>query len=330
MAEVTTYNTAGFREDLTNDVYRVSPEKTPILTMAKKGTASANYHEYQVDKIGAVDPTGALEGADPTAYTNQLADRAKIGNRVQEFRQHYKVSSRASRVGVAGPALEAESQSKAMVRLKNSIEARLASDSEMQVGTDSVADEMRGLGLVLDDAAQSVNPIDAAYRTPTAQNISTAVASLDIAAIQGAFESLYLNSGSASEEFVTVAGSTFRSKFSSLARTESSSIQRLTAPASEKVANMSVDIWDTDWGRISIVPSTFNALVSSGGYANTTTASKSRAYVIRPDMLEVAYLGTPFESIENPDLAGGKRGLVRSFCTLVYGNPVAGAKFHAA
>lgn len=42
---VITSSRGGVREDLSDMIYDISPTDTPFLTMAKKGSASARYHE---------------------------------------------------------------------------------------------------------------------------------------------------------------------------------------------------------------------------------------------------------------------------------------------
>jgi hypothetical protein len=42
---VVTSSRVGVREDLSDMIYDISPTDTPFLTMAKKGSASARYHE---------------------------------------------------------------------------------------------------------------------------------------------------------------------------------------------------------------------------------------------------------------------------------------------
>ena len=92
MAKSTTYNTSGNREDLTDIISVLEPESTPFVSLMKKGKATGTFFEVQVDKLNSVEFSGIEEGEDVTAFKNQSADRAKIGNYVQKFRDTFMTS----------------------------------------------------------------------------------------------------------------------------------------------------------------------------------------------------------------------------------------------
>lgn len=64
-----TYDQLGIREDLTNDIWNVSPWETPFISNAPKTTAKQTVHEWQTDVLGSVSATTAVEGADATFAT---------------------------------------------------------------------------------------------------------------------------------------------------------------------------------------------------------------------------------------------------------------------
>ena len=115
------------REDLTDVLTILAPEETPILSSADKKKASSTFVEWTVDSLAAPSTSGISEGADVTAFTDQFAGRAKLGNRVQKFRRDYMVSDMQEAVDSVGPAKIAQAEAKAIRELKRDIEATIAS-----------------------------------------------------------------------------------------------------------------------------------------------------------------------------------------------------------
>jgi len=155
------------REDLTDVLTILAPEETPILSSANKERASATNVEWTVDSLSAPQTAGIAEGADVTAFTDQFAGRARLGNRVQKFRRDYMVSDMQEAVDSVGPAKIAQAEAKAIRELKRDIEATLAGtqDSAVENGA-GVANALRGLGDWIDSAGPADVP--SAFRTPAA------------------------------------------------------------------------------------------------------------------------------------------------------------------
>ena len=87
MAIAATYNTAGDREDLTNALTILTPEDCPKTSTFSKSTDAFNMlHEWQMDTLLPVSFPGVVEGADVSSFTDQVAQRARVGNRVVERR----------------------------------------------------------------------------------------------------------------------------------------------------------------------------------------------------------------------------------------------------
>lgn len=62
-----TYQAVGNREDLSDDIFRISPTDTPFMTGIEKGKASAVNHEWQIQELAAASGSNAvLEGDDAT------------------------------------------------------------------------------------------------------------------------------------------------------------------------------------------------------------------------------------------------------------------------
>ena len=101
--------------------------------MIKKAKATGTFVEVQADKLLSPDFSGVSEGEDVSSFTNQVADRARIGNYVQKFRETWKVSDIQQLVDTAGVASEkANSAGKSVRNIKRSIEAAFCSSQDRQ------------------------------------------------------------------------------------------------------------------------------------------------------------------------------------------------------
>lgn len=91
----------GNREDLSDDIYRVGPEKTPFISNMRRTSADATFHEWQIDDLDSVDTTNAhLEGDDTTTAATETPDR--VGNYTQILKKAYVVSGTQQKVDTAG------------------------------------------------------------------------------------------------------------------------------------------------------------------------------------------------------------------------------------
>ena len=192
MAEATTYNIVGIREDLTDFLTILEPEDTPKLSMfAKSPRPTSYYQEWQVDNLSAPTFGGVLEGTDVQSFANKATNRARIGNYVQKFWRTWAVSDIVEAADVAGVSNEvANAKAKCLREIKRDIEAAIGSDNEMQADNGSVPYLTRGLGMWI-GGTQTVHVVPALYVTPTGSLNATATASLTESLFNTVFESIF-------------------------------------------------------------------------------------------------------------------------------------------
>jgi hypothetical protein len=77
----TVSNTSGLAEDFEDVIFMVSPTDTPLLTLAKRKTADARYHQWQEDSLAAASSNIAEEGADASFVT--ASGTTTLGNYCQ-------------------------------------------------------------------------------------------------------------------------------------------------------------------------------------------------------------------------------------------------------
>ena len=165
MAIATNYNITsvqGQREDLSNQLKRVAPEQTPMYsTLPQSPAPKATLTEWLVDSLPSPE-YGApkADGVDlsfNSDFTNEIADRVRLGNRIQGFQRQAAVSPLAQKLDYAGPqtSLLAASKARTLITLKTDIEAAIGSNQDMATGTSSVGDKLSGIMAINNPSANS-------------------------------------------------------------------------------------------------------------------------------------------------------------------------------
>ena len=302
------------REDLTDVLTILAPEETPILSSANKQRASATNVEWTVDSLSAPQTAGISEGADVTAFTDQFAGRARLGNRVQKFRRDYMVSDMQEAVDSVGPAKIAQAEAKAIRELKRDIEATIAGtqDSATENGA-GVANALRGLGDWLDSAGPADVP--ASFRTPADSIYTTTEANaspFSESDLNSIISSIFRVTGSASN-LMLVADTGLRQVIADFARVSAGAAENIRSVnynGESGTIKLSVDLYESDHGVVSIVNQNPDCAPSFGG--NTATGS---GYIVNPEYYGIHEL-IPMGSTRLPNLGGGERGFVDCALTL--------------
>ncbi len=302
------------REDLTDVLTILAPEETPILSSANKERATATNVEWTVDSLAAPQTAGISEGADVTAFTDKFAGRARLGNRVQKFRRDFMVSDMQEAVDSVGPAKIAQAEAKAIRELKRDIEATIAGtqDSATENGA-GVANQLRGLGDWLDSAGPADVP--ASFRTPADSIYTTTEANaspFSESDLNSIISSIFRVTGSASN-LMLVADTGLRQVIADFARVSAGATENIRSVnynGESGTIKLSVDLYESDHGVVSIVNQNPDCAPSFGG--NTTTGS---GYIVNPEYYGIHEL-IPMGSTRLPNLGGGERGFVDCALTL--------------
>tara|TARA_R100000353_G_scaffold84859_1_gene63316 strand:+ start:6299 stop:7294 length:996 start_codon:yes stop_codon:yes gene_type:complete len=308
------------REDLTDVLTILAPEETPILSSADKQKASATFVEWTVDSLAAPSTAGIAEGADVTAFTDQFAGRAKLGNRVQKFRRDYMVSDMQEAVDSVGPAKIAQAEAKAIRELKRDIEATLASANTQAVENGAgTANALGGLGDWIQNAAGSANvPVD--FRTPS-DSVVDAGSTLDESEFNGLITSIFGVTGS-TNNLMLIADTTLRSDISDFARTTGSAtdnVRSVNYDGNSGEIKLSVDLYQSDHGIVSIVNGNPDCMPTQAGTPGMM------GYMVNPEYYGIHEL-IPMGSTRLPNLGGGERGFVDCALTLGVYHPGAHGK----
>jgi len=317
MASSTSYNTAGNREDLTDILTILEPESTPLTSLASKKKATGTFFEWQVDSLSVSSFDGVSEGEDVTSFTNQAANRTRLGNYVQKLRRSYMVSDIEQLVDTAGVSNEfANAESKAVRELKRDFEAAICSSQDRQAEAGSGTPyKTRGMFKWLGVGGQP-SDVPAAFQNVANDTTATQTETTFNTVLQ----ELYEANGMPGGQLTLIAGPSLKAQISDFSRAIASvqSTYQVTQSAESKKITLSVNLYDGDFGTVAIVPSVF--LLRTSGSA---TVDGDAGLLIDPEYVSVFSLKAESRS-ELEDQGGGQRG----FADLIAGISCDSPKAH--
>ena len=85
------YTGKGIAESFEDIIFDISPEDTPLLSMAKRMSAGQTYHQWQTDALAAAATNRAIEGDDSSFST--LAATTVLGNYTQISAKTVQISN---------------------------------------------------------------------------------------------------------------------------------------------------------------------------------------------------------------------------------------------
>jgi hypothetical protein len=281
MPTFTRYDAVGAREDLTNVIYNISPQDTPIMSSIGKTSAKAVYHEWQTDALASVNTANALvEGADATAAT--LSPTTRIGNYTQIVGKTIQVSGTLEAVDKAGRKSEKAYQlAKASAELKRDIEGIITANQGQSAGSSSAA---RVMGSLLSYIKTNTNKGSGttAGADPTTIGVSTrtdgTTRTFQESMLKDVVAKVFTSGGTPSVLMVSPALKQVVSNFTGLAQ------HRYNSNAAGEVTILAgADLYQSDFGVLQIVPNRF---------------MRTRdALVLDPEYAALAYL-RPFQTID--------------------------------
>ena len=321
MAQSTSYNTAGNREDLTDAISILEPESTPFISMMRKGKATGTFVEVQVDRLKTSSFNGVSEGEDVGSFSNQAEDRARIGNYVQKFRQTWKVSDIQQLVDTAGVASEkANSEGKCVRQIKRDIEGAFCSAQDRQAEAGSGTPyKTRGMLKWLGVGGQ---PSD----VPTfAQNVANDTTGTQTeATFNSVLQELYTANGMPGGQLTLIAGPSLKQEISNFSRqlAATNGTYVVNQDAESRKITMTVSLYEGDFGTVSILPSLFVNRTSG-----SDTIDADAGLLVDPEYVGMHSLKAE-SATELEDQGGGRRGFVDVICGLACYSPKAHGFFN--
>lgn len=272
-----TYNEPTNREDLSDVVTNISPTQTPITSMIGKTKANATNHEFPEDVFADAAENAHIEGSIDT--TLAPAARKRNNNYTQIMKKGYAVSNTQQAVKTAGVADEYNyNMLKAMKELAKDLELAITTQKTKTAGSTTVARTMAGIpGLVTTNVMANGG---------TARSITRDI-------ITGALKAAWTAGG---EPNKLICSGTQKVAISGLTTSNTKNID-----ATKKKVVESIDVIDTDFGRIEIVASRFMPDTS--------------VFILDPQYISIAWL-RPFKKKDLPNSSDGKAGIITGEMTL--------------
>ncbi len=265
-----TYDAVGEREDLSNVIYNISPTDTPFMSAIAKAKASFTNHEWQKDSLAAASGTNAaIEGNEVTFAAPSATTR--LGNYSQIAVKSVIVSGTLEATNKAGRNNELAYQiSKASKELKRDMETSLCANNAKVAGDDSTARELGGV-----ESWIATNDVMSAAGNPASPTGDGSDARTD--GTQRAFTEAQLKAAlklvwdSGGDPTMLQVGSFNKQKLSGF----TGGSTRFD-PAENKRLVAAVDVYESDFGALTVAPNRF---------------SPSRSlHIITPDLWAIAFL----------------------------------------
>jgi len=270
MSDTTVKRTAlvGVIEDLEPDINTLNRGEYPILdNLSRSVNATDSSHGWLIQPmLDRTTVTPLLEGGDgPSADTSA---RVKRYNQTEIFGEKFFISTTAASVNVAGTLAKeyAEQQALHMVALKEQMERRYSGPAASQADNGSVGRQCAGLEAIIetnyDVAADgdvggwstsvfaAPTDSDSSKRDLSAESAFSASYASGELALQGVIQDIYSQGGRATHIIAGPVNKAKISKFSGRGGAQQD--------ASKKMIYAGVDFYDSDFGRLSIVPSTYS------------------------------------------------------------------------
>jgi hypothetical protein len=306
-----TYTQKNIREDLINAIYNVDPFRTPLLNMAKKDKAMQTYHEWDTDSLAAQNLNNAAVEGDTPTNTN-LAVTARIGNYTQISTKTIQISGTSQSVVAAGGSNKMGYQLlKKSKELKRDMEGILTYNQAKYAGSSSTAKNLAGLPSWL--ATNTVfqtggSPNSGANPTLNAngwtdgtqtRTYNSSLVALTETEVKSVLQKIYTSSGECPE-------------YALVSPVNKQVISSFTGPGTrfteveDKTLRTAVDIYQSDFGDVKIIPDIF-------------LAHSADCFFINPNYVRVAYL-RPFQTIPLAKVGDSDQKMLLVEYTLQMGN----------
>ena len=276
------FTVVGQREDLSDVIYDISPQDTPIMSSIGKSKATAVFHEWQTDSLAAATTANFLvEGADATDAS--VSPSTRIGNYTQIVGKTIRVSGTLEAVDKAGRKSEkAYQMAKAAAEMKRDIETIITANQGQTAGSSTAARKMGSL-LSYIKTNSSVNGTTVTGVDPTTFGVSTrtdgTTRTFTEALLKEVIQEVFVSGGTPT---LAVMRPALKQKVSGF---QGNSAYRVNTDNS--VGNVTVvagaDLYQSDFGVLQLVPDRF------------MREANREVLILDPEFAALAYL-RPFQT----------------------------------
>lgn len=281
------YDANGNREDLTDDIYDISPRVTPFISMCGRSTAKNRFHQWQIETLAPPDTNNATIEGDDQTY-DAVTPTTLVGNVLQISDKGFIVSETQEAIDHAGRASEVSHQAmKKGFELRRDMESIALNNQASVTGNDSTARKVGGLpAWPTSNAQRGATGANGGYSAGT-------VAAATDGTLRGLTQTMIstgiTNGYELGAEFNIVMVSprvkAGLSKFLFGSDARIASVSRETPERGQASAIAAVDFYESDFGPMDILPNRFQR--------------PRDVWLLDPNYVELAYL-RPFKEEEMP------------------------------
>lgn len=322
-----TTGTLSEKEDLANFISMVTRDETPFIASIGKTKAKAIYHEWQTDELLAPGSNAVAEGqtfAQVAAAQSEGGDRTRLGNYTQINSKTVQVSGTKRAVDQAGVADEYAYQLKKVgTEMRRDLELDLVHSYNDKAG--SGTRKMGGFQAYVNDNVVNAGGA-AAYTAPAAKGVGTAgsinrgasdanLDAIELSDVDDIMQTIYEQGGKATTLMTSPKN---KRELSSKAHGSGQNTVR-NLDDSGKI-RQSIELFDSDFGSIQIVPNYIMGLDFNTGSGATTNSKDFTALVYDPAFFKIATL-RPLQETEVGQQGDSTIGQIVEECTLAVSSP---------
>ena len=276
-----TYSAKGIREDLSNQIYNISPETTPFMNNIGRGTASNTLFQWQTDSLADNTTANAqLQGDDITSY-DAVTATVQLTNYTQISRKTVVISGTVEAVNKAGRKSELAYQlAKRAAELKRDMETIMLANQAATAGDSTTAQKTGSLlAFIKTNTDKGTNGADPSYTTlPNATRSDGAVRAFTETILKSVLQKVWEQGGDPSIVMTGAKNKQVVSGFNGIAT------RYRDVPAGKQAQIIgAADVYVGDFGQVNIVPNRFQR--------------DRDAFVLSPDYAGVHFL-RPFQQVE--------------------------------
>jgi hypothetical protein len=276
-----TYSTRGIREELSDVIYRISPEETPLISNIGRGeTVGQPYYEWQNDALAAAGANDQIEGDDYTSFP-AVTPTTRLANYVQISTKQVIVSGSNEKAVAAGRKSELAYQlALRSAELKRDMEFIASQNQAARAGSNAQSRRTAGIESFLrtntnrgtGGAPAGANPTlsGTTQGFPNAAPVDNSTTrAFTETILRSVMQSCFTSGGKPSMLLVGPAQKQVVSTFAGIAQ------QRRDTGDSAAVIIGAADVYLSDFGKLNVVPSRFSrnrtALFLQPEYAGLVT-----------------------------------------------------------
>jgi hypothetical protein len=317
-------------EDLANFISMVTRDETPFMASIGKSKSKGIFHEWQTDELLAPGSNAVAEGSTFSTIAGAQAaggDRARLGNYTQINSKTVQVSGTKRAVDQAGVADEYAYQLKKVgTEMRRDLELDLIHSFNSSNGSGTRT--MGGYQAFVNDNVVNAGA-SGAYTAPSTKGVGTAgtinrgsadanLDAIELSDVDDIMQTIYEQGGKATTLMTSPKN---KRELSAKAHATGSSGTNLVRNVDDTgKIRQSIELFDSDFGAIKIVPNYIMGLDFNTGSGATTNSKDFSALVYDPSFFKIATL-RPLQETEVGQQGDSTIGQIVEECTLAVSSP---------